>query len=93
MRAGQTFNCRLAGHFAAGCLTRSVSLGWHHLASPGLNPPIVLARGTKIISRTPFLSGEDEADFSDVYLVDKSALSGPRLYSAGLASRMSAFGT
>ncbi len=36
-------------------------------------------RGTKITTRTPFLSGEDEADFSDVYLVDKSALSGPRL--------------
>ena len=31
-------------------------------------------RGTKITTRTPFLSGEDEADFSDVYLVDKSAL-------------------
>ena len=38
-----------------------------------------LARGTKITTRTPFLSGENEADFSDVYLVDKSALSGPRL--------------
>jgi hypothetical protein len=44
---------------------------------PGPNLPIALARGTKIISRTPFLSGEDEADFSGVYLVDKSALSGP----------------
>ena len=31
-------------------------------------------RGTKITTRTPFLSGENEADFSDVYLVDKSAL-------------------
>ena len=35
--------------------------------------------GTKITTRTPFLSGENAADFSDVYLVDKSALSGPRL--------------
>ena len=40
------------------------------------NPPIVLARGTKITTRTPFLSGENEADFSGVYLVDKSALIG-----------------
>jgi hypothetical protein len=36
-------------------------------------------RGTKITTRTPFLSREDEAGFSDAYLVDKSALSGPRL--------------
>jgi hypothetical protein len=32
--------------------------------------PNPLARGTKITTRTLFLSGENEADFSDVYLVD-----------------------
>ena len=29
-----------------------------------------LNRGTKIVTRNPLMSGEDEADFSDVYLVD-----------------------
>jgi hypothetical protein len=41
-------------------------------------------RGTKITTRTHFLNSEDEADFSDVYLVDKSALGGPRVSYVGL---------
>ena len=46
-------------------------------------------RSTKITTRTPFLSGENEADFSGVYLVDEAALcaieslQNARLFSVG----------
>jgi hypothetical protein len=52
---------------------------------PGQNP-IVLARGTKITMRTPFLSDEDEAGFLGVCLVDKAALIGQRcLWALGMS--------
>ena len=46
----------------------------------GASPPIVLARGTKITTRTHFLSGERRGGaFKASIWWDKSALSGPRL--------------